>query len=187
LDVKDKKVESVIEWNSQNDDPNNLATQLRMDPVEGQVPVELAATVIAHIARTTENGAILLFLPGLKDIGLAAKVLQNQRILNVDFNDKDKFKIFMLHSSTSEGHGDVFKPVPRGCRKIILATNVAETSITIPDIQYVVDTGKHKENNFHQMLGIWSLPCKWISKSSVKQRSGRAGRVQNGSYYALFS
>ncbi|KAB8294830.1 hypothetical protein EYC80_006791 [Monilinia laxa] len=187
-DEKDEKVGSVIEWDSHDDDPDSLQNQMKVDMVEAQVPIDLAAIMIGHIASTTEDGAILLFLPGLRDINEAERVLRSQEVLDVDFNDEKKFKIFILHSSISgEIFDDVFKPVPPGCRKIILATNVAETSITIDDIQYVIDTGKHKESNFHQMLRIRSLPCKWVSKSSVKQRSGRAGRVQNGSYYALFS
>ncbi|KAF7870564.1 hypothetical protein EAF04_004308 [Stromatinia cepivora] len=185
--VEGEKVDSVIRWDSHGDDPDSLQNQMKMDLVEGQIPVDLAVVVIAHIADTTEDGAILLFLPGIRSINIVETVLRTQNILDVDFNNEDKFKIFKLHSSTSDENQEVFKPVPQGCRKIILATNVAETSITVDDIQYVVDTGKHKEDNFHQMLRIWSLPCKWVSKSSVKQRSGRAGRVKNGSYYALFS
>lgn len=185
--VEREKVDSVIRWDSHDDDPDSLQNQMKMDLVEGLIPVDLAAVVIAHIAQTTEDGAILLFLPGLRSINAVETILRTQKILDVDFNNEDKFKIFKLHSSTSDENPEVFKPVPQGCRKIILATNVAETSITVNDVQYVVDTGKHKEDNFHQKLRIWSLPCKWVSKSSVKQRSGRAGRVKNGSYYALFS
>ncbi|KAF7954584.1 hypothetical protein EAE96_005704 [Botrytis aclada] len=187
VDVENKQPGSVIKWDSHDDDPDSLENQMVMDTLEGQVPVDLAAIVIAHIASTTEDGAILLFLPGIRDINIIENNLRTQEIFNVNFNDERKFKIVKLHSSTADKHQEVFEPVSPGCRKIILATNVAETSITIDDIQYVVDTGKHKEDNFHQMLRIWSLPCKWISKSSVKQRSGRAGRVQNGSYYGLFS
>ncbi|KAI9641788.1 hypothetical protein NHQ30_009647 [Ciborinia camelliae] len=187
VDDKDEKVKSVIEWDSCDDYPDSLQNQMKMDMAESQVPVDLAAIIVAHIASTTEDGAILIFLPGSRSIHTAETVLRTQNLFGVDFNDEEKFKIFLLHSAISGGNKEVFRPVPPGCRKIILATNVAETSITINDVQYVVDTGKHRENNFHQMLRISSLPCKWISKSSVKQRSGRAGRVQNGSYYALFS
>lgn len=93
----------------------------------------------------------------------------------------------MLHSSLPAGQTDVFNPVPDGCRKIILATNIAETSITIPDVQFVVDTGKLREKRYDQVRRITKLQCTWISKSNSKQRAGRAGRVQNGDYYALFS
>ncbi|TGO42410.1 hypothetical protein BHYA_0009g00840 [Botrytis hyacinthi] len=187
VDIENEQPESVLKWDSHEEDPDSIQMQIAMDTLEGQVPVDLAAIVIAHIASTTEDGAILLFLPGIRSINIIEKNLKTQDIFNLNFNDENKFKILKLHSSTADKHQEVFEPVSPGCRKIILATNVAETSITIDDIQYVVDTGKHKEDNFHQMLRIWSLSCKWISKSSVKQRSGRAGRVQNGSYYGLFS
>lgn len=187
MNIENEQPKSVIKWDSHDDDPDSLQKQIAMDTLEGQVPVDLAAIVIAHIASTTEDGAILLFLPGIRSINIIEKNLKTQDYFNINFNDENKFKILKLHSSTADRHQEVFEPVSPGCRKIILATNVAETSITIDDIQYVVDTGKHKEDNFHQMLRIWSLSCKWVSKSSVKQRSGRAGRVQNGNYYGLFS
>ncbi|KAM0195038.1 hypothetical protein ACHAPC_000856 [Botrytis cinerea] len=187
MDIENEQPKSVIKWDSHEDDPDSLQNQIVMDTLEGQLPIDLAAIMIAHIASTTEDGAILVFLPGIRGINIIENNLKAQCVFNTNFNDENKFKILKLHSSTADKHQEAFKPVPPGCRKIILATNVAETSITIDDIQYVVDTGKHKEENFHQMLRIWSLPSKWISKSSVKQRSGRAGRVQNGSYYGLFS
>lgn len=185
-DVKNEKAEPAIRWDI-DDDTDSLQNQMRMNMMENRVPVDLAAIVTAHIASTTEDGAILIFLPGLHSINITDTVLRTQKFLKVDFNDEEKFKIFKLHSSTSEENREIFESVPPGCRKIILATNIVESSITIDDIQYVVDTGKHREPNFHQMSRISSLPHKWVSKSSVKQRSGRAGRVQNGSYYALFS
>ncbi|TGO53791.1 hypothetical protein BOTNAR_0286g00070 [Botryotinia narcissicola] len=187
MDIENEQPKSVIKWDSHDDDPDTLQKQIAMDTLEGQVPVDLAAIVIAHIATTTEDGAILLFLPGIRSINIIEKNLKTQDHFNINFDDENKIKILKLHYSTADRHQEVFEPVSPGCRKIILATNVAETSITIDDIQYVVDTGKHKEDNFHQMLRIWSLSCKWVSKSSVKQRAGRAGRVQNGNYYGLFS
>ncbi|KAK6599866.1 helicase associated domain-containing protein [Botrytis cinerea] len=187
MNIENEQPKSVIKWDSHEDDPDSLQNQIVMDTLEGQLPIDLAAIMIAHIASTTENGAILVFLPGIRGINIIENNLKAQCVFDTNFNDENKFKILKLHSSTADKHQEAFKPVSPGCRKIILATNVAETSITIDDIQYVVDTGKHKEENFHQMLRIWSLPSKWISKSSVKQRSGRAGRVQNGSYYGLFS
>ncbi|KAF7889538.1 uncharacterized protein EAF02_001953 [Botrytis sinoallii] len=160
MDVKNEQPKSVIKWDSHDDDPDSLQKQIAM----------------GHFGGTS-----------IRSINTIEKNLKTQDIFSVNFNDENKFKILKLHSSTADKHQEVFEPVSPGCRKIILATNVAETSITIDDVQYVVDTGKHKEDNFHQMLRIWSLSCKWVSKSSVKQRSGRAGRVQNGSYYGLFS
>ena len=149
------------------------------------IPVGLVACTIAHIAKTSQEGAILVFLPGLQEM-LKVKNLLQDRTLGIDFNDS-KFRVILLHSSMPQSHADVFEPVPDGCRKVILSTNIAETSVTIPDVQYVVDTGKLREMQYDQMRRISSLVCTWISKSNAKQRAGRAGRVQNGNYYALYT
>jgi ATP-dependent RNA helicase DHX36 len=166
-------------------DPSNGQSIINSD--EAQVPINLASIVIAHIAKTTERGSILVFLPGLREIEETAEVLKKNRILGINFGNEDKYKMFCLHSSLEVDQNSVFEPSPEGCRKIVLATNIAETSITIPDIQHVVDTGKHKEKDYDQVTRVTSLPCKWISKSSSKQRAGRAGRIQDGNYYALFT
>ncbi len=156
--------------------------------LEAHVPVALAAAVIAHLARTTHEGAILTFLPGLEEILKLERCLRNDKPLAVDFQTPTKFKIFLLHSSISGAdQSEVFGSVPEGCRKIILATNIAETSVTIPDVRYVVDTGKLREKQYDQVRRITKLQCTWISKSNSTQRAGRAGRVQDGNYYALFS
>lgn len=181
-----EKAESVIEWDNRDDSSDNLQSQIGMSKADIPMSLILPTILVAHIASTTESGAILIFLPGLRGINRLERILTSKKILGVDFNDEDKFKIFKLHSSIENDY-QVFEPVPPGCRKIILTTNIAETSITIADVQYVVDTGKHREIDFNQIFRCWSLPSKWISKSNVKQRLGRAGRVQNGSYYALFS
>lgn len=149
------------------------------------VPNGLVAITVAHIAKTTDGGAVLVFLPGLDEITKVEKFLA-EKPLGVDFGDISKFKVSILHSSIPAGQTEVFNPVPEGCRKVILATNIAETSITIPDVQYVVDTGKLREKQYDQVRRITHLQCTWISKSSSKQRAGRAGRVQNGNYFALF-
>jgi ATP-dependent RNA helicase DHX36 len=159
-----------------------------LEEVEGVVPIALAGAVVAHLAKTTDEGAILVFLPGLQEILKLDQDLRTREPLSVNFGDMSKFKMIMLHSSVSSAsQSEVFNSVPDGCRKIILATNIAETSVTIPDVRYVVDTGKLRENHYDQMRKISRLHCRWISKSNAKQRAGRAGRVRDGYYYALFS
>ncbi len=152
---------------------------------ENLVPVGLVAATIAHIVRTTADGAVLAFLPGLEDL-VAVRDLLSTQPLEIPFTDPSRFKLTLLHSSIQDGQNEVFQPVQPGCRKIVLSTNIAETSVTIPDIQYVVDTGKLKEKRYSQMTRITKLQCTWISKSNAKQRAGRAGRVQDGHYYALY-
>lgn len=152
------------------------------------VPIALAAAVLAHLVRTTDQGAILVFLPGLDEILRLDQCLRVDNPLGVDFQDASKFKILLLHSRIQNAdQSKVFDSVPEGCRKIILATNIAETSVTIPNVRFVVDTGKARERYYDHTREIAKLQCTWISKSSSTQRAGRAGRVQDGYYYALFS
>ncbi|CUA67605.1 Putative ATP-dependent RNA helicase PB1A10,06c [Schizosaccharomyces pombe 972h-] [Rhizoctonia solani] len=81
----------------------------------------------------------------------------------------------------------VFEPPPEGARLVVVATNVAETSLTIPGIRYVVDTGRAKERRFDSASGLQSFDISWISKASAAQRSGRAGRTGPGHCYRLYS
>ncbi|KAK8137512.1 hypothetical protein PG984_003005 [Apiospora sp. TS-2023a] len=151
------------------------------------VPVQLVAAVVARIVETTEAGAILVFLPGLKEILDTERALGDD-IFNVGFRSKYKFRVHRLHSSVPrEDQNAVFEDPPPGCRKIILSTNIAETSVTVPDVQHVVDAGRLRETRYDQLTGIGGLRCVWESMSNSRQRAGRAGRVQNGFYHALFS
>lgn len=186
--------DSVIDWKKERklSAEGEIITEEEKD--DALVPNALVATTIAHIAKTNDQGAILAFLPGLDEIvkvgkwltGAYTRAPTGAQLLGVDFRDTSKFKIYMLHSSIAAGQAEVFETLPPGCRKIILATNIAETSITIPDVQHVVDTGKARQKQYDQIQRITNFKCTWISKSNSKQRAGRAGRVQNGNYYALF-
>lgn len=81
----------------------------------------------------------------------------------------------------------VFQPPPENSRLVVLATNVAETSLTIPGIRYVFDCGRVKQKNYDQASGVQSFEIGWISKASAGQRSGRAGRAGPGHCYRLYS
>jgi ATP-dependent RNA helicase DHX37/DHR1 len=81
----------------------------------------------------------------------------------------------------------VFESPPDGSRLIVLATNVAETSLTIPGIRYVFDCGRAKEKKYDLNTGVQSFEVGWISKASANQRSGRAGRTGPGHCYRLYS
>lgn len=81
----------------------------------------------------------------------------------------------------------VWDPVPEGQRMVVVATNVAETSITIPNIKYVVDSGRAKEKVWEKETGICEYKIQWISQASAEQRQGRAGRVAPGHCYRLYS
>ncbi|RPB20759.1 P-loop containing nucleoside triphosphate hydrolase protein [Terfezia boudieri ATCC MYA-4762] len=179
--------DAVINWKTETAFNADGQAAVSSEKDDALVPTGLIAATIAHIARTSTEGAILVFLPGLQEITSIDEFVRTQRPLGVNFNDTSKFRISMLHSSIPTVQNEIFGEVPRGCRKIIFSTNIAETSVTIPDVQYVVDTGKMREKQYEQQRRITQLVCTWVSKSNSKQRAGRAGRVQNGNYYALFT
>ncbi|ORX57538.1 P-loop containing nucleoside triphosphate hydrolase protein [Hesseltinella vesiculosa] len=81
----------------------------------------------------------------------------------------------------------VFEPPPEGSRLCVIATNVAETSVTIPGVRYVVDSGKAKERQFDMNTGVQSFQIGWTSKAAADQRAGRAGRTGPGHCYRLYS
>lgn len=152
---------------------------------ESYVPHELISSLIGNIVTKEPEGSILVFLPGIADIVSVEKLLKAEN--NQIFSDPDKARLYILHSTIQNAQKTVFEKVPDGCRKIILSTNIAETSVTIPELRYVIDSGKEREKKFLTTQRITTLLIDWVSQSNIKQRSGRAGRVSNGVYYGLFS
>ncbi|XP_069687119.1 ATP-dependent RNA helicase DHX30-like isoform X2 [Periplaneta americana] len=136
------------------------------------------ATVINWIDKHRPEGAILCFLPGWTEIS---------SVLNYLEGDRSRI-ILPVHSRLShEDQRRIFSNPPPGIRKIILATNIAETSITINDVVYVIDTGAQKEERLNIRLGVSTLGNQWVSQANVNQRKGRAGRVQPGECYHMYS
>ncbi|XP_071346753.1 ATP-dependent RNA helicase DHX30 [Trachinotus anak] len=144
--------------------------------------LDLVADVIEHIDRRGEPGAVLCFLPGWQDI----KEVQEKLEGKPHFSSGSQM-ILPLHSSLSVADQQaVFQRPQMGQRKIVLTTNIAETSVTIDDIVHVVDAGTHKEQNYDPRTKVSCLDTVWISRSNVTQRKGRAGRCQPGQSYHLF-
>ena len=139
----------------------------------------IASTVRAIDAELpSREGAILVFLPGTAEINRTIEAVG--RLLFVH--------ALPLHASlTPTEQRRVFPPAPRDKRKIIAATNVAETSITIEDVVAVIDLGKVKETSFDPSSNMVKLEEVWASRAACKQRRGRAGRVQAGKCYKLYT
>ena len=139
----------------------------------------IASTVRAiDLQLGQREGGILIFLPGTVEIVRTLDVIS--RI--------SKVYALPLHASlTSAEQRNVFSPAPRGRRKVIAATNVAETSITIDDIVAVIDSGRVKQTSFDSESNMTKLEEVWASKAACKQRRGRAGRVQAGHCYKLYT
>lgn len=122
-----------------------------------------------------EKGDLLIFLSGLNEIQTIADAAK-------EFSQESKNWIVLpLHSSLSMQDQDrVFDYAPDGMRKCIISTNIAETSITIDGIRFVIDSGKMKEMTYDPNHKMQRLKEKWISKASADQRKGRAGRTGPG-------
>lgn len=100
---------------------------------------------------------------------------------------KDVLVLPLYSMLSTEEQAKVFAGTPEGCRLIVVSTNIAETSITIPDMSYVVDTGRQKSKNYDTKTGVASFDVSWISKAAANQRAGRAGRTGPGHCYRLYS
>ncbi|WVW82502.1 hypothetical protein I302_104513 [Kwoniella bestiolae CBS 10118] len=156
-----------------------------------EIPYPLVALTIADVMKRSDDGHVLVFLPGWDEIKKVADILMDTRgrpLLGTNFNDQSKFSIHYLHSTIPAAEQkEVFRPPPKGVRRIILATNIAETSITIPDVVYVVDTARVKEKRYDPERHMSSLVSAWVGSSNLNQRAGRAGRHREGEYYGLLS
>lgn len=147
-----------------------------------QIYCEEVAEIIKAVDKNEKEGAILVFLPGWSEIK------QTKQILEEHYGQSSLHMILPVHSRLSTADQTKMFSIPSpGIRKIVLATNVAETSITIPDVVYVVDSGSHKENRIKERTGIASLETVWVSLAGAKQRTGRAGRVQPGYCYRMYT
>ncbi|NXP33902.1 DHX36 helicase, partial [Leiothrix lutea] len=150
---------------------------------DDKVDLDLVAALIRHIVLEEEDGAILVFLPGWDNISTLHEILTSQVMFK-----SDRFIIIPLHSlMPTVNQTQVFKKTPPGVRKIVIATNIAETSITIDDVVFVIDGGKIKETHFDTQNNISTMAAEWVSKANAKQRKGRAGRVQPGHCYHLYN
>jgi ATP-dependent RNA helicase DHX57 len=131
------------------------------------------------------TGSILVFLPGMQEIMNLNDQIVNHPLLGARAG---KFKIVPLHSSlSSEDQAAVFSRPKHGVRKIVISTNLAETSITIDDCVFVVDAGRMKEKRFDPSKNMESLDTVWISQANGLQRKGRAGRVMPGFCFHLYT
>ncbi|CEJ92219.1 hypothetical protein VHEMI07880 [[Torrubiella] hemipterigena] len=153
---------------------------------EYQIDYDLIMQLLIHISSATDmafySKAILIFLPGIAEIRTL-----NDLILGDPRFSKD-WLVYPLHSTiATEDQESAFLVPPEGLRKIVLATNIAETGITIPDVTCVIDTGKHREMRFDEKRQLSRLIDTFISKANAKQRRGRAGRVQNGLCFHMFT
>ncbi|KXS09304.1 P-loop containing nucleoside triphosphate hydrolase protein [Gonapodya prolifera JEL478] len=155
--------------------------------------VQRAVDTAMHIHATRPMGHILVFLTGQDDIETAVRrATEADRALDYtrDISDRSVrgVRCLPVYSALESGEQRaIFDEAGDGLRKIVFATNIAQTSITIPGIRYVVDSGFVKQNQYDPATGMDGLLVVPISKSAATQRSGRAGRTTHGECYRLYS
>nr|CAG8440501.1 12065_t:CDS:10 [Entrophospora candida] len=153
---------------------------------------------VCKIHTRLPHGGILVFLTGQNEISVLCKKLrkkypntlryQKSEIFSENQQQPNPLHILPLYSLlSSKAQLRVFEPPPEGTRLCVVATNVAETSLTIPGIKYVVDCGKVKQRKYDAITGVQSFTIDWTSKASADQRAGRAGRTGPGHCYRLYS
>uniref|UniRef100_A0A2P2KUU9 RNA helicase n=5 Tax=Rhizophora mucronata TaxID=61149 RepID=A0A2P2KUU9_RHIMU len=143
----------------------------------------LIEAVLCHICRKERPGAVLVFMTGWEDISSLRDQLKAHPLLG----DPNRILLLACHGSMATSEQKlIFEKPPPNVRKIVLATNMAEASITINDVVFVVDCGKAKETTYDALNNTPCLLPSWISQASAQQRRGRAGRVQPGECYHLY-
>lgn len=148
--------------------------------------IEACVVTIMQIHLTQKRGDILVFLPGQEEIEQCQEMLtERQRSAGSIMSELLIRPIYA--NLPTDMQAQVFEPTPPGARKVVLATNIAETSITIDNIIFVIDPGYCKQNSFNPRTGMESLIVVPISKASANQRAGRSGRVAAGKCFRLFT
>merc|ERR1719217_1447815 len=145
--------------------------------------VETAIDVVCQIHHQEPPGDILLFLCGEEEIETACAEIEAR----ADTSKKPLLVLPLYSSLPMQQQRKVFPPAPDGVRKVIVATNIAETSLTIDGVVYVVDPGLVKQKIYNPRTHVESLLVSPISKASAMQRAGRAGRTKPGKCFRLYT
>ena len=144
-----------------------------------EAAIHQARRAVAH-ALATHPGDVLVFLPGRREIDALQRALEPIR-------DEHDAEVLALHGELPvEQQARVLQPDPHGRRRVVLATNVAESSVTLPGVRVVVDSGLAREPRYDPNSGFARLDTLAISQASADQRAGRAGRVAEGWAYRLW-
>merc|ERR1719167_132086 len=148
--------------------------------------LDASLITIMRIHLNEPPGDVLLFLTGQEEIDTACEVLF-ERMKSLGPEVPELIILPVYSALPSEMQSRIFDPAPPGARKVVIATNIAETSLTIDGILYVVDPGFVKQKVYNSKTGMDSLVVTPISQAQAKQRSGRAGRTGPGKTYRLYT
>ena len=156
--------------------------------VEDYVDAAVKQTIQIHLSM--DKGDILVFMPGQEDIEVTCEVIA-ERLKTLEETSKaspQPLTILPIYSQLpSDLQAKIFEDAPDGVRKCVVATNIAETSLTVSGIKYVVDAGYCKLKVYNPRIGMDALQVYPISQANANQRSGRAGRTGPGSCYRLYT
>lgn len=148
--------------------------------------LDASLITVMQIHLTEPEGDVLLFLTGQEEIDYACQCLY-ERMKGLGKNVPELIILPVYSALPSEMQSRIFDPAPPGKRKVVVATNIAEASLTIDGIFYVIDPGFAKQNVYNPKQGLDSLVITPISQASAKQRAGRAGRTGPGKCYRLYT
>ena len=148
--------------------------------------IDACVVTILQIHVTQPLGDILVFLTGQEEIETCQELL-TERTRALGSKIRELVIVPIYANLPSDMQSKVFEKTPPGARKVVLATNIAETSLTIDNIIYVIDPGFNKQNSYNARTGMESLIVTPVSKASANQRAGRAGRVAAGKCFRLFT
>lgn len=162
------------------DDAPIIESKGRSFPVElhhvervAETPLEQAVARTVRQALAEETGSILVFLPGQREIERTAEQLRDRIAANVDITP-------LYGGLDGKAQDAAIRPAPEGRRKIVLATSIAETSITIDGVRVIIDAGLARLPRYEPATGLTRLETVRVSKASADQRAGRAGRTEPG-------
>lgn len=148
--------------------------------------LDAAVVTVLQIHITQPLGDILVFFTGQEEIEAAEEILL-QRTRGLGSRIRELLIRPIYATLPSERQAQVFEPTPEGARKVVLSTNIAETSLTIAGICYVIDTGFCKQTNYNAQTGMESLLVQPVSQAMANQRAGRAGRTAPGKCFRLYT
>jgi ATP-dependent helicase HrpB len=175
--------ERIAQWlNAPRISSPGRSFPVRIDypPARAQESTEHHLARVARLALEENDGDVLAFLPGRREIARVEAVLAQAM-------ERDDVEVVALHGELSMAEQQAaLSPAEPGMRRIVLATNVAESSVTLPGIRAVVDSGLAREPRFDPNSGFTRLETVTISQASADQRAGRAGRVAEGTAYRLW-
>ncbi|KAG1701562.1 hypothetical protein DVH05_010864 [Phytophthora capsici] len=188
-----KTVSETQRMLAENYSESTLVALERLDP--SVVNYELIQALLEHITTETEllslskmgrkSASVLVFLPGLQEITSLLDLLEGSRLLRHDPHGRE-FEFLPLHSSLSAQEQQRIFRQRSGVIRVIAATNIAETSLTIDDVKVVIDTGRVKQMSHDAQRRTNVLDEIWVARANAKQRAGRAGRTSGGSCFRLF-